>query len=84
MPPITNAELKQQIDKLADRVSGMENRMETYEQAAKESTKLLKDVKAGMDFLKGSFRLIRWAGIAICSAALWQVGTLLFHVLSGH
>ena len=84
MTHITNAELKNQLDKLTDRVSGLEDRMNVYEQTAKENTKLLKEVTAGMDFLKSSFRLIKFAGIAIVSAALWQVGTLLFHTIFGH
>ena len=81
MAQITNLELKRQLDELTQRVGGLENRMDTYEQSAKENTKLLKEVKVGMDFLKGSFRFIKWAGVAICSAALWQVGQALYHLL---
>ncbi len=77
----TNAEIMQQISALERRMDGYEQRMKSYEEQATENTKLLREVKAGTDFLKNSFRLIRWAGIAICSAALWQVGTLLFHYI---
>lgn len=87
----TNAEIMQQISALERRMDGYEKRMEKYEEQAESNaaqldanSKVLASIKATTDFLKGSFRVIRFAGIAIISAALWQVGTLLFHVITGH
>ncbi len=80
----TNAEIMQQISALERRMDGYEQRMKSYEEQASENTKLLKDVKATTDFIKNTFKALRFASIAICSAALWQVGSLVFHVLTGH
>lgn len=83
MAQITNSELKQLLDALTTRVGNMENRMNTYEQQAIANGKTLAEIRTGVTLIKGSFRVLRWAAIAITSAALWQVGQGLFHLLAG-
>lgn len=80
----TNAEIMHQITALERRMDGYEKRMESYETQATDNTKLLKEVKAATDFIKRSFRFLRWSAMLVASAALWQVGTSLFHAITGH
>ena len=77
----TNTEIMQQISALERRMDSYEDRLKHQEVIATENTNMLREVKGATDFLRSSFRALRWAGMAICAAALWQVGALLFHLI---
>jgi hypothetical protein len=56
-------------------------RIKADEEQTALNTVPLRDIKAATDFIKASLRILKWAAIAICSAVLWQVGTLLYHLI---
>lgn len=83
MAQITNTQLKQLLDALTVRVGNLETRMQSYEEQAAANGKTLAEINRGINLIKSSFRVVKWAAIAITSAALWQAGQLLFHLLTG-
>lgn len=83
MPQITNLELKKLLDELADRVGGLEGRMNGYEQRMKENSIILTQVAAFFAFLKHFITFLKWlAGIAL-AVLISQFFIYIFH-LFGH
>lgn len=81
MAPITNAQLKQLLDALAVRVSGMETRMDALE---KQAMPTLRRVDDFFTFLHKALRITVRCLIWITAAVLTQfIAWLIFHLL-GH
>ncbi len=84
MAQITNAELKRLLDDLAKRVGGLEVRMETYEQQAKENSAILKQVAVFFAYLKHVVRFLKWCGGIIAASALTAAATYAVQHLIAH